>query len=78
MLNQKPWRYAVPMRHPKTGETRTVVVELTADERMDAIRNIAHTGGDDGLIANGYAGRRAEATMPGFWSDGEIERVVLH
>jgi hypothetical protein len=75
MLADKRWKYAVPMWNEKTGERRIVVVELSPDERSDVLRNYGHT---DELIVNGYAGRRAEKQMPGFWISGEIERVVLH
>jgi len=68
----------VPMRHPKTGETRLVVVELTDDERRDAIANAGHTGGPDGPIVRTYAAHRAEKTNQGFWASDPIERVVLH
>jgi hypothetical protein len=67
-------KYAVPMRNEKTGETRVVVVELTPEERADVLRNPR----TDELVANGYAGHRAERQLPGFWVSDEIERVVLH
>jgi hypothetical protein len=78
MLADLRWKYAVPMRDARTGEVRTVVITLTDVERQDCLRNFAHTGGDDGPIAMGYAARRAERQMPGHYASEPIARVKVH
>jgi hypothetical protein len=79
-MSDNHWRYAVPIRNQKTGEVRTVVVELSRDERLDALWMDAlrpgWVGGPDGPVAHGYAAHRADALgSPDFVADGDIERV---
>jgi hypothetical protein len=64
------WRYVVPCANA-VGERRSVLVELTASERLDALRHLAlrgprGPGGDSGPIVRGYASRHAEYALPEF------------
>ena len=73
----KPWRYVVPMRHPQSGEERTVIIELSISEMCQA-SPMLHTGGPDGPIAKSLACHRAERENPGFWSRDPIAPSSVH
>ena len=53
-------KYTCTFLHPKTGERRTVIVELDNDEIADARRNL----GLDGPVAKSYTMRKASCLVP--------------
>ena len=59
----------------KTGERRTIVVELEPDEIADARRNL----GLNGPVARSYVMRRASRSVPGFDPVvNSIKQVQVH
>jgi hypothetical protein len=67
-------KYAVPLRNPKTGEQRTVVVELEPDQEADT----RHHGsvGVFGHLARTYAVKNAMKQAGGyFFLDADVELV---
>jgi hypothetical protein len=82
-LTDRRWFYEVPIVNQKTGERKTVVIQLTEFERLDLLQYEAfhpgHTGGPDGPIANAYAMRHADKKAPAGFVPvcDEIERVTL-
>jgi hypothetical protein len=72
------WRYAVPLVNERTGERHVVLVELSDDERADAMR----MGQGEGWppLVNLFASNRALAGLPDECSVtlNEIMRVTVH
>lgn len=62
-LSDQHWVYSVPLVNSETGERRVVLVELSPEERQDALYNLAVNpngpGGDRGCIVNSHASWRA-------------------
>ena len=69
-------KYTCTFLHPKTGERRTVIVELD-DKELDDVQHNSRTAD---LIARGYVLRRASHYVPkGFDPDlKSIQRVQIH
>jgi hypothetical protein len=76
------WRLAVPLVNERTGERHVVVVELSDNERNDAIR-LRPSGAEDEPwlpIINLYASSHALAGLSEDWTVPyhEIVRIRLH
>lgn len=74
------WRYVVPLKNAATGEQHMIVVELSEDERADALEKIAPVGGPHGLIVCGYAFSRASKIAPAGFEPAidRLEFVTVH
>jgi hypothetical protein len=74
-------KFAIDFTHPKTGERRTVFIELDNREAADvrrilALRGPGGPGGANGPVAKGYALKHAYQKLPdGFLHD---EIILVH
>jgi hypothetical protein len=67
-------KYSVPLRNPKTGEERTVVVELEPKQEADARQR--SSSGVYGPLARSYALHNAVKQTGGdFYLDADVELV---
>jgi hypothetical protein len=63
-MNTETWAYDCVLENRATGERRTIVVELSDEERNDPLNGTVPVGGHGGLISNGHALRRAGLLAP--------------